>query len=146
MNDLAWRPAFERTGFDRFELLLPQEKWTFKSGGVGGHSVSAAGIPEAYMIREDQIAVITLRAYEHEIVPLLAELRAIRNAATGFTFAFDQTDAGTEFDVYLHAPTWPEEVAMERDPKYEGTWLTRIEVRTTDGAAFDVLYRDTTPA
>ena len=44
-----------------FTMSLPQRAWDFGKRQVGGSDVSAAGVPAAFVIRQDNLLYITLR-------------------------------------------------------------------------------------
>jgi hypothetical protein len=133
---LPFRPAFRREYEAELNLTLPMRPWELRSGGVGGWEISAAGVPESFVIRVDRLADLTLRVLETELEDVIAELEAIRAASEPFYFAFDQDDSMTEYFVYLHAPVWPEEIAPDRDDEYVGLFLLRLTLRTVDGSGF----------
>lgn len=133
---LPFRPAIARDYDAPFFLQLPMEPWELRSGGVGGSAVSAAGIPESYVIRTDRIAKVRLRVLEEELEDVLLELEAIRGASESFVFSFDQDDPATDYDVYLHSPVWPAEMTPTRDDGYRGLFRIELELRTVDGLGF----------
>lgn len=139
---LPFRPAIRREYADELLFSLPMLPWDFLSGGVGGSAVSAAGVPESYVIREDRIVEVTLRVSEEELDAVLAEMESIRATSEAFTFAFDQDEDATDHEVYLHAPVWPEEIRPDRDDEYPGAFRLTIALRTTDGSPFTTLWVD----
>lgn len=138
---IPFRPMIARDEYEAPLLFsLPMEPWTVRSGGLGGSAVSSAGIPASYVIREEEIAEITLRCTEAELPAVIAELRAIRATSEAFTFAFDQDDPATDYLVYLQAPVWPDEIKPERDGSYRDLFRLKIEVRRVDGSPFDLTW------
>lgn len=137
---LPFRPAFRREYADELALSLPLLPWQPRSGGIGGSAVSAAGVPESYVIRTDRIVSVTLRVLEEELDAVLAKLEEIRASSEAFGFAFDQDDVATDYDVYLHAPVWPDEIDAPRDPEFLGVHRITIELRTTDGSPFTLRW------
>lgn len=138
--NLPWRPAIQREYEPDFLLELPMLPWEPRSGGVGGSAVSAAGVPESYVIRTDRIASLTLRVLEEELDAVLAELEEIRASSEAFDFLFDQDDASTAHAVYLHAPVWPDEIRPTRDEEFPGAFRLQVELRTVDGSPFASLW------
>lgn len=133
---LPFRPSIARDGEAVWNATYPLRPWDLRSGGVGGSSVSVAGIPESYELRRDRIASVTLRLLEAEVDALLLELEEIRASSESFEFSFDQDDAGTAYLVYLHAPVWPDEIRAERDDGFLDVFTVTLEIRTVDGSAF----------
>lgn len=130
-------PAIRREYDADLNLTLPLRPWGLRSGGLGGADISATGVPESYEIRRDRVATVTLRAYEGaELDALMFILEEIRASSESFTFAFDQQDPDTDYVVYLHAPTWPEELVPARDEATFGVFTLEVQLRTVDGTPF----------
>lgn len=138
---LPFRPAIRREYEEDFLFAAPMMPWTFRDTGVGGSALSAAGVPVSYVIREDDVALLTLRVYEEELAAVREVLRAVRAAlSVPFIFAFDQDDPATEYEVYLHAPTWPQDIEWKRDDEYRGIFTVSIEIRRADGLPFAISW------
>lgn len=130
------RPRIHATG-SAWNASLPASPHEEDVGGEGGAHVTASGVPESYVIREDYIAEINLRFLESEWPALRTQLQYARNTSTSFTYRFDQDDASSEYEVYLDAPVWPEKLAPRRDEQYRAAMRLTIRIRTEDGTAFD---------
>jgi hypothetical protein len=122
------------------ELRHPMRPWQMLSRGVGSTAVSAAGIPETYVVRRDRVARVTLRLDEDELEAVIAYLEDWRDSGEAREFAFDQTEDSTEFEVYLDAPQWPEAIEPQRQAGYLPLFEIALELRTEDGDPFDLSW------
>lgn len=136
---LPFRPAFRRDYEEDLNLTQPMKPWEYRSGGVGGSTVAASGIPVSFVIRTDRLVDLTLRVLEEELESVLAVLEAIRASSEAFIFAFDQDDPTTDHWVYLESPVWPEAIEPERD-EFLGLFLLQITLRTIDGGPFTTTW------
>jgi hypothetical protein len=116
------------------DLELPVFPWDVRDEGIGGTATAASGVVEAYMVREDSIATVTLRVLEGEIDGVRDWLRFARSSGQTFTFQFSQDDPTTEYTVHLHAPVWPDAVEFARESGYLEMFSTTVELRSVSGA------------
>lgn len=83
----------------------PATPFSYEDEGVGGSGVAASGIGEAFEVRRDYVRGLTLAFLESELAAVEAWIRWAQTAGpTPFTFRFDQADALTEHEAYLHRP------------------------------------------
>ena len=117
-------------------LSLPQRLWTPGSTAVGGTETSAAGIPESFRIRRDQVLDVRLQLREHEWPAVHGWLSWMQDTAGSCRFYPDRS-ASNYHDCYLESPRIGEEIRPERG-EYPGTYEIGLRLRDTAGVAFDV--------
>jgi hypothetical protein len=112
------------------DLSLPARPHTTPSQGEGGFDVSAAGVPESYEIRRDDLLRVRLRLTAHEWVQY-RELVARWQAAMGTVGMWrnDQTRPDTERSVYLVHPAMGEPVEAELLDDVLDHFETELELR-----------------
>lgn len=129
------------TGPTTFDFTLPQKLWTPWSRAKGGSNVSDSGIPEAFIVRRDQLVDLELRFYESEWGNVLAFLSDVQNG-NQFNFYFDKTNlAGTLYVVYLESP---ELGKGEIKPTREGfprVFNIPVTLRSINGTPFNIQAR-----
>lgn len=124
------------TGPTTFDFTLPMKPWDLKTPTVGGFGKSSTGVPEAYLIRREQLLSTTLRFYEAQLGNVQTWLEYVIDNAASFTFRLNKTDALTDYVVYLEKPHMTEDIDYKRSTDYIGAWETDITVRTVAGAKF----------
>lgn len=118
-------------------LSIPQRLWRPRSYGEGGHDISAAGIPESFKKRRDQLVRVLLRFTEAEWPSVLTWLEWAQDNSASFSFQFDKDDALTSYTVYLHSPVMGEDIEPQRG-EAAGTYDLEVVLRSTNGTRFDV--------
>jgi hypothetical protein len=109
-------------------LSRPQKLWGYGTFLRGGSRKSSAGIPETFVIREDNTAKLTLRVHDCEYLTVRAWiLDAMRG--NQFTFQFDALDPYSAFLCYLEAPTFEEGYEPKRDPTMPQIWNVDLTIR-----------------
>ncbi len=116
-----------------FTMALPQRTWDFGKRQVGGSDVSAAGVPAAFVIRQENLLHITIRfpLSEWDNVE-----RFVRHGQGGGTLTFYPDQSGTNHLVYIDAPAMGEEIRPQRDPSDQRTFELRLTLRRTTDALF----------
>lgn len=122
---VLYGPDYTRT----LELSLPQRLWTPLSVAVGGSDVSAAGIPESFVIRRDQVLEVRLLFREGEW-PAVHDWIAWMQDNAGFCRFFPDRDAAYFRACYLDSPRVGDEVRPDRG-EYPGTYEIGLRLRTT---------------
>lgn len=117
-------------------LSLPQRLWTPASTAVGGTDTSAAGIPESFVIRRDQMLDVRLPFWEGEWPAVHAWLTWMQDNAGSCRF-FPDRDGTLYHTCYLESPKMGEEVRPERGD-HPGIYEIGVRLRDTGGRAFDV--------
>lgn len=136
---MKWIPkVVYREGAATLLLTLPQRLWTPVSTAVGGTDVSAAGVPESFVIRRDQSLDARLLFREGEWPAVHAWLAWMQDTAGTCRF-FPDRDASTYRTCYLESPKVGEEIRPERG-EHPGTYEIGLRLRTTGtaDAPFDV--------
>lgn len=118
-------------------FTYPSSPHNYESTGVGGHDVSAGGVPEAYEIRRDQILLWTLVFTESEWLSVETWLRLAQQQQFSFTFRPDK-DVATEFTVYLDSPKLGDPIKPERMAEYIGAFRISLSLRRTTSTAFNI--------
>lgn len=122
-------------------FTIPMRLWEPDSHAVGGEGVSAAGIPEAFIIRRDEKAHLKLRFTESEWAAVRTWLIwAHNNRATAFTFYFQRSPDLPVGGIaaYLDAPKATDSIKPTRG-ETKGTWDLEITIRSTTGTPIDVV-------
>jgi hypothetical protein len=121
-------------------LTRPQKLWTPGAKSIGGKNVSESGIPEAFVIRRDQLVKTTIRFDESEWIAIDTWL-AFAQTAQAFTYQFDKDVIGTAYTVYLEEPSAGDgDVTPDRDV-YPKVMTLQITLRSTTSTRFDVRAR-----
>jgi hypothetical protein len=113
-------------------LSMPQKWWGFKSRLIGGSRKSASGIPEAYKIREENLAPLVLRVHECELLQVRDWIMEVMgNPSVPFSFQFDVLDPYTTFQCYLEAPTFEDgfEPTRMTSPNFPQYWEFALTIR-----------------
>lgn len=131
---MKWIPKF-LCGATTYTLTQPQKLWTVHSKSHGGGDVSDAGVPEAFIIRRDQLVDVEIRFLESEWA-IIDTIIAFGQTGQSFTFWFDKDDNATDYVVYLDSPSIGDgDVSPTRD-SYVGVYTLRMTLRTTDASRF----------
>lgn len=136
---MRWIPKVEYgNGPATLTLSLPQRLWTPVSTTVGGTDVSAAGVPESFVIRRDQALDVRLVFREAEWPAVHAWLAWMQDTAGTCRFYPDQ-HASQYRGCYLESPRVGEEIRPERGD-HPGIYEIGLRLRATgaDDAPFDV--------
>ncbi len=120
-------------------LTLPQQLWDPQVALVGGRDESAAGVPEVFVVRVDQQAIVRLRFFESEWPAVRAFIQWAIGGAQAFTYRFDKDDPTTQYTCYLDAPTVGDKIKPDRD-NYPTVQHLELTLRTTNGTPFDVPF------
>ena len=120
-----------------YTMSLPQRSWDFGKRQFGGSDISGAGVPAAFVIRQDNLLYITLRFPVGEWDDVE---RLVRHGQTGATLNFrpDQADAATQHIVYIDEPAMGDVIRPRRDPRDQRTFELDLTLRRTT----DVLFTD----
>jgi len=96
------------------DLDLGQDYWLPSSRTIGGSGISAAGVPESYIVRRDELLQVTLRFYEKDW-PFVRDFVAWaqENAAT-FDWYPDRRNLNQKYVVYLDSPMIGEDLQPRR--------------------------------
>ena len=118
-----------------YTMSLPQRAWNFGKRQVGGSDVSAAGVPAAFVIRQENLLFITIRFPVGEWADVE---RLVRHGQGGGTFTFrpDQAEAGTTHTVYLDEPPMGALIRPQRDAQDQRTFELDITLRQTTDVLF----------
>jgi hypothetical protein len=108
---------------------LPQRLWTPVSTAVGGSDVSAAGVPESFVIRRDQSLDLRLVFREAEWPAVHAWLAWMQDTAGSCRFHPDRDAAGYR-TCYLESPKVGEEIRPERGD-HPGIYEIGVRLRAT---------------
>src|SRR4051812_11424846 len=104
MPGLPWRPIITYGITPTvISLTYPQKLWDYESLLIGGARKSSAGIPESFVIRNDELSNITLRVHDCEYLQVRDWVLDAMRGNT-FTFQFDALDATSVFTCYLDRP------------------------------------------
>lgn len=119
-----------------FTMALSQRPWDFGKRQFGGSDVSAAGVPAAFAIRQENLLFVTIRFPVSEWASVE---RLVRHGQGGGTVAFypDESE-GTNHTVYIDEPRMGEPILPRRDPRDQRTFELDLTLRRTT----DVLFTD----
>jgi hypothetical protein len=141
---MLWVPLFvydydPETGLDgvEFECSIPQRPWEPFMDTTGGHKVSAAGVPEAYVVRRDSLLKVKLRIWEFEWPGLWAMISWMQDTASEARFHPVRGEPAVAF--YLEEPVAGQKLTPTRGEAY-GTYDVEITIRRVDGAVSDLRY------
>jgi hypothetical protein len=130
---MKWIPrvVYTRSGSapTTLDFTLPQRLWTPLSIAVGGSEVSAAGVPESFVIRRDQLLDLRLAFREGEWPAVHAWLAWMQDTA-GFCVFYPDRAVGTSRTCYLETPKVGEEIRPERGD-YPGIYELAVRLRST---------------
>ncbi len=114
-------------------MSLPQRPWDFGKRQVGGSDVSAAGVPAAFVIRQENLLYITIRfpVSEWDNVE-----RFVRHGQGGGTLVFYPDASGTNHTVYIDEPKMGEEIRPRRDGNDQRTFELDLTLRRTTDTLF----------
>lgn len=136
---MKWIPKFT-CGATTYSLTQPQKLWTVKSKPYGGGDVSDAGVPEAFIIRRDQLVDIEIRFLESEW-SVVDTILNYGQTGQSMTFWFDKNDNATQYTVYLESPNVGDgEVTPSRDT-YTGVYTLKMTLRNTSTSPFTTAAR-----
>lgn len=133
---LPWIPRI-KYGTQTLDLSLPQKPWTLSPVGVGGYRVSAAGVPNSYLLRRDQRVEVELRATDAELPDVFGWIAFAQSPPFVTQFQFDQSNPATNYYVYLDSPVLGEEAMITREDTVN---VVSLMLRTADGSRFNVKY------
>ncbi len=135
---LTFAPKFiyPSGGGTTLTIDTPQGYWEPESSGIGGSDTSAAGVPEAYEIRRDELLHIQLRFTETEWPDVRDFIVWAQTNAATFDYYPDQA-SGTNYECYLEVPKIDQGFKPSRfsDPAY---YQLDIIIRKADGTVFDI--------
>jgi hypothetical protein len=121
---------------ETFEPELPLAEWQYGIEEVGGHAVSAAGLPASYVVRSQETLGLTIRVLESEWSACRDFLRA---GMAGAEINMTVGDQGA-VDVFFVSPVSGETMTVERDQNYSRVLLVSVTVRASDGGDLDLLF------
>lgn len=121
-------------------LTHAQRRWAVDSQGVGGTDQSAAGIPESFTIRRDELLRVRLRFTEAEWSAVRGWLVWAQGSGQAFTYFPDKDLAGS-YSVYLEAPALGEPFRPE-PVDFDGLYEISLVLRTSDAAVFTTAYSE----
>lgn len=117
-------------------LTVPQEPWTPAALVVGGSDKSAAGVPESFVVRTEELCEVKLRFTEAELPSVMAWLKWAQKNSGSFTYRFDKNDIATEYTCYLESPAINAEIKPSR-AEFKRHFGITLKLRTTTGVVFD---------
>ena len=127
---------FEWDSTENFDPELPLAEWQYGIEEVGGHAVSAAGLPASYVVRSQETLGLTIRVLETEWAACRDFLRA---GMAGTEIAMTVGELGA-VDVFFVSPVSGETMTVERDQNYSRVLLVSVTVRASDGGDLDLLF------
>ena len=118
-----------------YTMSLSQRAWDFGKRQIGGSDLSAAGVPAAFTIRQENLLFITIRFPVGEWANVE---RLVRHGQGGGTFTWypDQSESGTNHAVYLDEPAMGEIIRPRRDANDQRTLELDITLRRTTDSLF----------
>ena len=130
-NRARW--VYNDGGAVDYTMALPQRTWDFGKRQVGGSDVSAAGVPAAFVIRQENLLFITIRfpVSEWDNVE-----RFVRHGQGGGTLTFYPDASGTNHTVYIDEPAMNETIRPRRDAQDQRTFELDITLRRTTDTLF----------
>lgn len=116
------------------DLSMPQKWWGYKTQLVGGSRKSSAGIPESFVIREDNLSMVSLRVHECELLDVRAWIVDFWRRNQPFIFQYDALDTLTKFTAYLDAPTFDDgwEPRRMANPNFPQFWEVDVTIRNVE--------------
>ena len=131
VNRARW--VYNDGGAVDFTMALPQRTWDFGKRRVGGSDVSAAGVPAAFVIREENLLFITIRFPVSEWGNVE---RFVRHGQGGGTLTFYPNASGTNHTVYIDEPKMNEIIRPRRDGNDQRTFELDLTLRRTTDTLF----------
>ncbi len=116
-----------------FTHALPQRPWNFGKRLFGGSDLSAAGVPAAFTIREENLLFITIRFPVSEWANVE---RLVTHGQRGGTFTWYPDQSGTNHTVYLDEPAMNEIIRPRRSAGDQRTFELDITLRRTTNTLF----------
>ena len=123
-----------------FTMALPQRTWDFGKRQVGGSDVSAAGVPAAFTIRQENLLFIRIRFPISEWDDVE---RFVRHGQGGGTLTFYPNATGTNHTVYIDEPRMGETIRPRRDSSDQRTFELDLTLRRTTDSLFTDDYEAT---
>jgi hypothetical protein len=120
-----------------WEASIVQRPWELVVETTGGQDESAAGIPEAFVIRRDQILSVRLRFWESEWLALEEMVAYLQDTASPLRFHARRSMPGDM--CYLVSPKVGDRFAPSRGDK-PGTHEVTIQLRKVDGSRWNLSY------
>lgn len=135
---MKWQPKIVYgAGPTTINLSFGMKPYAPVSKTVGGYGVAASGATASYTQRRDQMMSAVLRFFASEWASLAAWIEwAQDNGGTAFNFWLDQSDASTNYSVYLDAPHATMPVQPTRDQSYLDVLELPITIRSSAGTRF----------
>jgi hypothetical protein len=121
---------------ETFEPELPLREWSYGLDQEGGHAVSAAGLPASFVVRTQEMLVLTLRVLETEWAACRDFLRA-GMAGTEITMTVGEQDP---VDVFFVEPIAGEEYVVDRDSEFPRVLNVTVTVRESGGGDLDLIF------
>jgi hypothetical protein len=132
---MKWVPKISYgTGPTVVTFTQAQKLWSPSARDIGGSNKSDAGIPEAFIIRRDQLCDVELRFLESEWATVDTWLAYVIQGFS-FDFWFNKTDNATKYTVYLESPKVGDDIKPKREP-YGKVMSLSLTLRTTAGGRF----------
>lgn len=135
---MKWCPKLT-SGSNTVTLTISQRPWLPSVHILGGSDTSWAGVPEAWVDREDRLLGLRLRVRISEWPALRAVLVYAQRNAAAITFWPDVVVTGSSYSVYLVSPAIGEELKPELG-EFASSYEISLTVRTTDGSAIEPAY------
>jgi len=123
-------PTFEWGSSESFAPALPMRAWTYGVEQVGGHDVSAAGLPASFVVRDQETLTLELRVYEWEWEDCLDFLRA---GMRGEEIEFTPDEDADSIEVFFVSPVFGEEPDVDRDGEYPRVLNVTVTIRAVSG-------------
>lgn len=123
------------TGPTVFTFTFPLSPWNFTHRTIGGFGKSAAGVPEALLIRRERHLTTTLTFFESQKTAVETWLETVIDSAAAFDFWLDKDDATSMYNVYLESPHMTDDIPLSRG-EYLGVYTVEIVLRTVNNARF----------
>ena len=117
-----------------YTMALPQRPWDYGKRQVGGSDVSAAGVPAAFAIRQENLLYVTIRFPVSEWASVE---RLVRHGQGGGTITFYPDQAGgTNHTVYIDEPAMGQVIRPRRSANDQRTFELDLTLRRTTDALF----------
>ena len=135
---MLWRRSRFTYDVTDYTTELPVRAWNYRTPTVGGSRKSATGVPASYVMRREDILVVTLRFHEWDWLTVRA-LVVWGQAAEPFDW-FPDADEATSYEVYLESPAAGTDIVPTRLSDFPRVLELTIEIRKVDGTPWDVEY------
>ncbi len=142
MTDLPRRPRWVYTdaaGAVDYSMSEPQLPWTPGSLSMGGSDISGAGIPAAFVIRQEDLLHMTLRFPTGEIADVFRLVRFLQEGVATAVLRLDQDVPAVTDTVWGHSPGLEEEIRPRKGDLLE-MWELDITVRRSTAGIFEDDY------